>query len=91
MGPGCPEELEYLVSWGFQLYGRSGIGMEGVAPLSYATVSHWSELTDTPLEPYEVEALMRVDAAIRNPEEPEQVQEVEPVVAESIAWPTRKS
>ena len=52
------------------LYGRSGLGMAGVAPVSYTTIRHFALLMDIdPIEPYEVEALVILDAAFRVDEE----------------------
>lgn len=79
--------MRYLVDWAYALYGRSGSGMEGVAPLSYTTVAAWSQLTDTAIRPHEVDALMALDAAIRNPDGVKDEEVVAPV--ETPAWPTR--
>lgn len=63
--------------------------MDGAAPLSYATIEAWSRLTDTRVEPHEVDALLMLDAAIRHSEEPkEDAQEAAPRQTE--AWPTKK-
>jgi hypothetical protein len=84
----CPEELEYLASWAFQLAGRSGVGMDGPAPLSYSQVEAWSRLLDIEVEPHEVAALMELDAAIRNPDPPAEEKEAE--APRAPAWPTKK-
>lgn len=70
-GPECPESLEYLLGWTYQLYGRSGVGMDGVAPLSYATVAEWARLMGVTVRPTEIEALMLLDAVMRHPGEDE--------------------
>lgn len=70
-GPDCPESLEYLYEWATALCGRSGVGMDGYAPLSYSTVAAWADLMGIAVEPQEVEGLMMLDAVIRHPGEPE--------------------
>jgi hypothetical protein len=50
-----------------QLFCRSGVDMNGPAPLSYATIESWSRLTGTKVEPHEVEALITLDSVMRNP------------------------
>lgn len=73
-GPECPEELLYLLRWGHALYGRSGVSEVGVAPLGYVTLESWARQMDVcpAPQPHEVEALMLIDAALRQPgaEEP---------------------
>jgi hypothetical protein len=83
--------VRYLVEWAFALYGRSGLGFSGAAPLSYQEVGEWSRLTDTPLESWEVEGLMALDAAIRDAQadEDEPKQDEPVVVPRDDAWPTR--
>jgi hypothetical protein len=49
------------------LHGRSGVGPGGLAPLSYSTLAHWSALTANRVEPYEVEALLLLDATLLAP------------------------
>jgi hypothetical protein len=84
--PECPEEVRYLVDWSYQLFGRSGVGMS-VNPLSYQTVAEWGRLTDTRIAPHEVEALMVLDAAIRqSSEEVEAKQDEAPA---QPAWPSK--
>ena len=87
-GPECPEALEYLLGWAYTLHGRSGISEVGVAPLSYAEVDAWARRTRTDIEPWEVEALMAIDAALRHPGEDEPEEEEERPVP---VWPTRKA
>lgn len=43
--------------------------MDGYAPLSYTTVESWARLTGKYPTPDEVEALMEIDRAIREPAE----------------------
>lgn len=66
-GPERPDALEYLYRWALELVGRSGVGMAGLAPLTYGTVMDWAALTGRRPRPFEVEALMRLDAILRDP------------------------
>ena len=72
-GPEFPEDVEYLWHWGLELHGRSGIGMAGLAPLAYGTVTDWALLTGNVPDALEVEALIAIDAALlsagRSPKE----------------------
>ena len=87
----CPQLMEDYVLWAYQLHGRSGVGMAGVAPLSYTNVEAWMRLMDISLEPYEIDALMVLDAAMiagrskRGTDEEEESQE-----QKVTAWPDRK-
>jgi hypothetical protein len=67
--PEIPACVEYLRDWSYELYGRSGIGMGGLMPLSYSTIADWSRLKDIHPKPYEIEALIAIDAAMLNPGE----------------------
>lgn len=69
--PEYPEELDYLLGWARALHGRSGISEAGIAPLSYIEVDAFARRTRTDIEPYEVDALMALDAAMRHPGEDE--------------------
>jgi len=66
-GPACPEVVAYLVPWAYELVGRSGMGMNGLAPLRYSEIEAWSRLTGRVLVPMEVEALIRLDRVLRSP------------------------
>jgi hypothetical protein len=66
-GPEFPETLDYLWGWAMALYGRSGAGTAGFAPLSYQTLQAWSALTGNELTRWEVDALVRIDAALLHP------------------------
>jgi hypothetical protein len=66
-GPEGPEALDYLHEWAVSLLGRSGVGMDGYAPLGYATVAAWAQLMAITVAPHEVEALMMLDAVMRHP------------------------
>ena len=90
--PEFPESLTYLLGWAHEVVGRSGVGMSGMAPLSWSTLEAWAKLTDRTPTPDECDALMALDAAFRNPEEPE-VREspTEPQPAVIKPWPSPKS
>ena len=66
-GPPAPDPLAYLLRWSWELYGRSGVGMDGFAPLSFTTIRDWATLTGRAVEPHEVHALLTLDAVRRNP------------------------
>lgn len=67
--PVCPPELEYLVEWSYWLVGRSGVGMGGLMPLSHTEIDAFCRLNGLMLEPYETEALLALDAALRHRDE----------------------
>jgi hypothetical protein len=90
-GPDCPEEVLYLVEWAHALFGRSGIGMSNVAPLTYGTIAHWARLTDTKLHPFEVSALILLDDVMREPEERREEAEAPKPTRDAPAWPARKT
>ena len=71
-GPEFPEELEYLWGWVMELHGRSGVGMAGLAPLTYSTIAAWSELTGAEPGPLDVEALMALDAVLLSGSRPKE-------------------
>jgi len=66
-GPPAPPALQYLLSWSWELHGRSGVGMDGYAPLTFTTIRDWAVLTEREIEPHEVQALLVMDAVRRNP------------------------
>ncbi len=78
------------MDWAHQLLGRSGIGMNGIAPLTYSTIGEWSRLTATPVHPHEVEALIVIDAVMRGPGKPDKDEQPVAEKSERRAWPTRK-
>lgn len=39
------------------------MGFNGPMGISYSDIKHWKELTDTPLDAWEVEAIIAVDNA----------------------------
>jgi len=66
-GPEFPDALAYLHDWLYELHGRSGVGMNGLAPLSYATIAAWSALTGNVPNTLEVRALFVLDASLLSP------------------------
>jgi len=91
-GPEPPWDLMYLADWAYSLCGRSGVSMDGLAPLSYGTIKAWAELMGTDPSPLEVQALIQLDAVIRKPE-PLEEEEQEGTLDEpgTHAWPEKKS
>lgn len=67
-GPPVPDVMQYLYGWMNEVTGRSGVGMEGIAPLSYQTIESWAKLTGRSPLPYEIHALMKLDRIIRHPD-----------------------
>jgi len=64
-GPECADELRYLIDWCYQLHGRSGAGMGGVSPLSWATLRDWREMNGLDdLLPQEVDVLFALDGVL---------------------------
>lgn len=66
-GPPVPPALAYLLQWSWELHGRSGVSMDGLAPLSFTAVRDWAVLTEREIDPHEVQALLLLDAVRRNP------------------------
>lgn len=87
--------LRYLWNWFGELFGRSGGGTNGYAPLTYTTVRDWAALTGSDPTGLEVEALMLLDTAVRTPADTVQAS-AEGEVSEADCqvdvpvWPTRK-
>jgi hypothetical protein len=92
-GPEMPQEFRYLREWSDALFGRSGVGMSGVAPLSHGTVLAWSLTTGHRPTPAEVEALMLLDTVRRDPSivKIESTDEKIEKVPAASRWPTRKA
>jgi len=88
-GPEYPDALDYLYGWAMELVGRSGVGMEGLSPLTYTTLADWARLTGREPEPFEIEALLYLDAVIRHTETREKKEEP-PAQREQAAWPARR-
>lgn len=90
--PEYPEPLEYLLEWSRELVGRSGVGMDGFAPLTWEAIDAWARRTGRNPTPDECNALMLLDGAFRHPEQPDDPVSIEtPTVAVVHAWPTKKS
>jgi len=62
--PEYPDCVEYLWRWALELHGRSGIGMSGLAPLTYEAIAAWAVLRNVRLTPSEVAALLAIDTAL---------------------------
>ena len=65
--PPFPEELAYLWEWLMELSLARGEGWSGAAAISYSDIEAWTRLMDTHPEPHDVQALLVLDAAMRNP------------------------
>jgi hypothetical protein len=68
VAPPYPEAVGYLLTWAYALYGRSGLGDMGFAPLSYTTIMDWARLMDLAIAPHEVSALIELDGVLRHPD-----------------------
>lgn len=67
-GPGMPSgTLDYLWGWSDELLGRSGVTMDGLAPLNPTVIESWARLTERSPQPHEVQALFELDALRRAP------------------------
>jgi hypothetical protein len=66
-GPVCPEPVAHLRSWAYELVGRSGVGMGGLAPLRYSEIEAWARLTGRCVTPRDVAALLALDRVLRQP------------------------
>ncbi len=90
--PDHPEQMEYLLDWSRELVGRSGVGMDGLAPLTWEAIDAWARRTGRNPTPDECSALMLLDGVFRHPEsvadEPATIDV--PKVATIRPWPTRK-
>lgn len=90
-GPECPEEIRYLVDWSDELRGRSGVGMDGPAPLSFPAIESWARVLRIRPEPHEIRALLMLDDVMRNPTEPKDEDTAETTRnVETPKWPERK-
>ena len=91
--PEYPDCVEYLWRWVLELHGRSGIGMSGLAPLTYEAIAAWAALRGVRPTPAEVGALLAIDTALsasssaeRGAEATAADEEVKP----QRPWPKRK-
>jgi len=69
-----PEVLVYLWDWFLQLDNARGGSGFGINPISYSEIQAWAQLLGIRPEPWEVEALKRVDAVrirVSNEKKPE--------------------
>lgn len=69
--PPCPAPVAHLKDWAYELVGRSGAGMTGLAPLSYQELAAWAHVTGRHVTPLEVLGLMALDRVIRHPPDAE--------------------
>lgn len=51
--PDCPEELQYLKNWFFELY-------RGSKDITFSEIESWARLTATPIDPWEVNLLVEL-------------------------------
>ncbi|MBA3891944.1 MAG: hypothetical protein H0X64_15600 [Gemmatimonadaceae bacterium] len=63
-----PEPVEYLLEWFRELAATRRVGMTGTEPLSYADIDAWARQTRRTPTSEEVQALIRLDGASRDPE-----------------------
>ena len=60
-GPEPPDILFYLWGWFCALHGQRGSNGFGPSAISFSEIAAWSQLTDTPLQPFDVETLIALD------------------------------
>ena len=89
-GPECPEVLAYLRDWSDEVFGRSGVDHNGLAPLTWHTLAGWAALTDTHPTPDEVRALFLLDAIRRHPEAVADAPDDPTPAASPAEWPDKK-
>lgn len=58
--PPCPENAAYLLGYFDELSSGRQVGM-GLSPVSFSDMMAWSNLKKVELEPWEVDALKRLD------------------------------
>lgn len=56
--------MRYLRTLLYRLHGKSGMGMNGVQPLTYSTIADFMHVTDTPLDAWEVDVLLEADLVL---------------------------
>lgn len=90
--PDYPDCVQYLWTWVIELHGHSGVGMNGLAPLTYESIMSWAVLKGVQPTPYEVEALLSLDATLRAGKEEKTDETPEPGEGpnEASRWPKRK-
>lgn len=67
-GPPFPDALGYLWGWCLELRRGLGVGMEGLASLTWPALDAWCRLTRRDPAPHEVDALFDLDRVLRHPE-----------------------
>lgn len=87
----CPEDLRYLYDTAVQLVGRSGTSMSGFNALSPTVLRDWCKLTGEEFSAHEVDALFRLDSALRWSPESEKESPAKSEPLEIAPWPQRKS
>ena len=91
--PEYPESLTYLLDWSRELYGRSGVGMDGFSPLSWEALDAWARRTGRNPTADECQALMLLDSAYRATDEQTETivtDTAETKVAIVKPWPSKK-
>jgi hypothetical protein len=90
--PDYPDCVQYLWGWAIELHGRSGVGMNGLAPLTYEAIMSWAVLKSKRPTPFEVDALMILDATLRTAsgKDKEETRQESDEPLEERPWPTRK-
>lgn len=80
-----PDCIDYLIGWARELLGRSGSDMNGLSPLSYASIREWSRSSGRVLSRLEEHGLFALDAALRYrvPVEPKAAKEGAPPMIRS--------
>ncbi len=68
-GPECPPSMRYFLELLGRLHGRSGVTMNGVAPLSWPTLDAMTRLTGIEIDGEDIDALFLADAVMLNPGE----------------------
>ena len=66
-GPEYPDAVEYLHGLLWQVHGRSGASMNGLAPLSWGTLRDFRDFTGVRITGDDARALMRLDAILLSP------------------------
>lgn len=71
-GPEIPASVAHLRVWLYELHGRSGIGMGGVAPLTFRTIADWADAyaIEPKPTPDEYAALMMLDTLLLTESQP---------------------
>jgi hypothetical protein len=73
--PEFPDSLAYLWEWYSSLRMGLGEGMSGASALSWVTLDAWARRSGNEPEPRDASALFYLDAATRNPGQPDEVTE----------------